>query len=236
MRFTFGAFVLLLGVLAMAAAAGYLVYWALRRTTAGDDADAARARATAPPAGAADAGGDDQGGAAARPGAVRTYAIRLDARALRALQLAERRPPLLEAPVYAACAASGTGKPRIANASYADALWLPLAASGQGLRLHQDVHRGRVTHLLLSGVVVRVWALPPSLETRGAVLLAVAPPDDAVVAGRDCTLARVLQPFELAADAAADGRAAATRARVQALLETAGARGGTGPLLSAWGF
>jgi hypothetical protein len=134
-------------------------------------------------------------------GTLRTYAIRVAHRAVASLKEAGMSPPVFEDTAYVSCSGSADNS-KVVHAEHRNAMWLPLALSSGALELHDDVAGGRVKHIVLTGAVLHVWALPPSHETRGSVLFAVSLPEDVDFPdsgdNSPCerrTLLPVLQPF-----------------------------------------
>ena len=106
------------------------------------------------------------------------------------------RPPQFQGVTYASC--ENKDAPELLQATYSAAMWLPLVPSRHSYALHEDVSRNKVTHLMVGGLVVIVWALAPVEQYPGVVMLAIT---DAsrydVVAEVGCTAAPVIQPLAI---------------------------------------
>lgn len=243
------AFLVVSVVAAIAIAVG--VFHAVRRYAGGGGGD----RAAAP--GDLSAYDDD----AARKigyGTLRTYSLRVAQPASAALKKAGISPPVFEDSAYVNCATGTTGTTTgtVVPAEHRTATWMPLMPSRDALQLHYDVAGGAVNYVILTGAVLRLWALPPMQETRGAVLFAVSLPDDvsfldvgsdgnadgrsgtgsdAAAACDRLQLLPVLQPFREWDTAAAMADAVATTASVRANVRSVIAHA-SAPLLQVWAF
>ncbi|KAG1669757.1 hypothetical protein FOA52_001586 [Chlamydomonas sp. UWO 241] len=190
-------------------------------------------------------------------GTLRTYSLRVAQPAIAALKKAGITPPLFEDSAYVSCATGtsdttpGTTTGTVVPAEHRNATWMPLMPSRDALQLHYDVAGGAVNYVILTGAVLRVWALPPMQETRGAVLFAVSLPEDVsftdvgIDGNGDAADARaaaacdrlqilpVLQPFR-EWDASLDDAVAtaqSVRANVRSVIAHESA-----PLLQVWAF
>jgi len=187
-------------------------------------------------------------------GTLRTYSLRVAEPASAALKKAGISPPVFEDSAYVNCATgtTGTTSGTVVPAEHRNATWMPLVPSRDALQLHYDVAGGAVNYVIIAGAVLRVWALPPTHETRGAVLFAVSLPEDvsfidvgsegngdagtgsdAAAACDRLQLLPVLQPFREWDTAMADAvaTAASVRANVRSVIAHASA-----PLLQVWAF
>jgi len=196
---------------------------------------------------------DDKEASKVGYGTLRTYSLRVAHTAIESLKRAGVSPPVFQDTAYVSCAdaasADAVSAGAVVQAEHRSATWLPLTPSRDALQLHYDVAGGSVNHVILTGAVLRVWALPPSQEARGAVMFAVSLPEDVSFpdadkddagAGRGSAasckrlqLLPVLQPFRAwaATDAAAASAALSVRANVRNAIAHSSA-----PLLQVWAF
>lgn len=110
-------------------------------------------------------------------GTVKTYSVNVwpKARSLLA-QAGMPRPANMEGMVYANCG----GTSLVLPATYYRPLWMALRPTQDALELHRSIASGDAKNLLIAGMAVNAWSMPPSPHAPGAVLIAVALPVDVV--------------------------------------------------------